>query len=483
MTKLRLHKTLRFHILGNKGDNEKCQKEDSNDQPCTKITREPPSTKELSFFLDINEPYTRKVIQAALRKRAPNCSVTLGPGEGDDALPLPSGCDFQWSEYERIDWSAVLAGKHGASSYCVRKGLSRKAQLAHYTKLHIAKDPGSLLKDALPMTVIIDTWPVWEEDYGGGAQAGFADVIVGSASSDRGTGRRDRLEKCLEEAKRVMHAEEELFEKELESNPNTDPPTWILKPSTVNKGQGIQIVHLHEQLIDICWTECNIREWVLQRYVSPPLLLRKRKFHIRAYAVALDAIRVYLSKQSLALCSGTNYTPGDTTNTFAHITNTAYQDLDPNFAEADCVRLWNDEDVGTLLVKDGTCLTHKEACERVNRVILDMEEITGEVFRAYKNEFGVFAPIDKCFEHYGLDFVVTANWKVFLLELNPGPDFKQTGNRLSAVIENLMCDTIDAALLIDPKDSSHKRIGCLKLVYENQRKPQSPDGGISMRLT
>ena len=65
--------------------------------------------------------------------------------------------------------------------------------------------------------------------------------------------------------------EEELFEKELESNPNTDPPTWILKPSTVNKGQGIQIVHLHEQLIDICWTECNIREW--QVYVDLMMLI------------------------------------------------------------------------------------------------------------------------------------------------------------------------------------------------------------------
>jgi len=32
------------------------------------------------------------------------------------------------------------------------------------------------------------------------------------------------------------------------------------------------------------WTD--IREWVIQRYISNPLLFRKRKFHIRAYILA-----------------------------------------------------------------------------------------------------------------------------------------------------------------------------------------------------
>ena len=258
-----LYQTQRFHVLGNDEENHilfpktVCQCLSS-----TTISRKPPSTKKRSIFLDINEPYTRTVILDALRERAPSCTVTMGPGEGDHAVPLPAGCDFQWSEYERIDWSAVLAGAYGASSYCVRKGLSRKAQLAHYTSLHVAKNPESLLKDTLPKTIIIDTWPVWEEEYGGGAKEGFADVVIGGAISDGSSvGRRKRLEKCLEAAKQVMDTVEQDFEVELESNPDADPPIWILKPSTVNKGQGIQIVYLHEQVIDICWSECDIREW------------------------------------------------------------------------------------------------------------------------------------------------------------------------------------------------------------------------------
>jgi len=259
-----LHQTQRFQVLGSQDErNHKEEEKGPNRAPLTNVDRKPPSSKKRSIFLDINEPYTRKVIQDALRERAPNCTVTLGTGEGDDEVPLPAGADFQWSEYERIDWSAVLAGKHGASSYCVRKGLSRKAQLAHYTKLHVAKNPDSLLQHTLPKTVILDTWPVWEEDHGGGAKDGFADIVVGGAShtGGAGVGRKERLDKCLEEAKQVMNAAERDFDTALETNANADPPTWILKPSTVNKGQGIQIVHLHEQVVDICWTECDIREW------------------------------------------------------------------------------------------------------------------------------------------------------------------------------------------------------------------------------
>jgi hypothetical protein len=288
---------------------------------------------------------------------------------------------------------------------------------------------------------------VWEEHYTGGAKEGLADIVAGAAGNSDGVNRKERLDKCLEEAKKIMAAADAQYEEDSKTNPKADAPVWILKPSTVNKGAGIEIVHLHEQLVDICWSESDIREWVLQQYVDPPLLLRKRKFHIRAYVVAVSAIRAYFFRECLALCSGRRYRRFDTENKFSHLTNTAYQDLDPDFDEEDNVRLWNDEDAAKILVADKTCATIEEAKRRVNDVVQQMENITGELFQAYKSEFGVFSPIEGCFEHFGLDFMVSKDWKVYLLEVNPGPDFKQTGSRLSRVITQLMSDTIDAALL------------------------------------
>ena len=182
---------------------------------------------------------------------------------------------------------------------------------------------------------------------------------------------------------------------------------------------------------------------MLQRYIDTPLLLSNRKFHIRAYALAFSDLQVFLSRDCLALCSGTRYNMNDTSNLFSHITNTAYQDLDPNFKEEKCVLLWDNEDISPILIKDGRCHDLAEATMRIDSVFNDMVKITGELFRAYENEIGAFTPIEGCFEHFGLDFVVDENWQVHLLEVNPGPDFKQTGKRLQSVIYNLMSATVD----------------------------------------
>lgn len=210
---------------------------------------------------------------------------------------------------------------------------------------------------------------------------------------------------------------------------------------------------------------------MLQRYIATPLLLGKRKFHIRAYALAVSALRVYLYRDCLALCSGSRYRQDDTTNLGAHITNTAYQiSTDPGFREQRSVLGWSNEDIAPMLLRDGTCGTMNEARDAIQTVIDQMGAITGELFRAYQSEFGVFAPIEGCFEHYGLDFLVDDKWRVYLLEVNPGPDFKQTGSNLESVIENLMGSTIDVALLPKATGKLCDDSGKLTLVYEQSRR-------------
>lgn len=259
--------TARFQVMGLSIRSTFEAVEPKKKRPIAISASKAPETP-ISIFLDVNDNYTRARIQRALSHpcRAAHFRVTLGPGHGDDEIPMPPDCSFQWAEYERIHWTAVLSGKHGASSYCVRKGLSRKAQLARFTRLHICKNPTSILKDTLPQTVVLDTWPVWVDDGGGSGSgsSGLADIVIGSAASNsNGVSRRERLDKCLEEARTMMHRAEARYEADVASN-NLDasaPPTWILKPSTINKGEGIQIIHCYEQVVDVCWSESDIREW------------------------------------------------------------------------------------------------------------------------------------------------------------------------------------------------------------------------------
>lgn len=290
---LLLNKTRRFSVIGKRTDRPTLppliavaehdqQRRNVNTQPqrdaVMSITTRP---NKIHVFLDINEPYTRQMIVKAFQDRAEHFDITLGPGYGNDEVIMPSTCHFQWSEYERIDWKSVLAGRHGASSYCVRKGLSRKAQLAYYTSRYIGKQEQmnnnndednnqfQILRNAMPKTIIIDTWPVWEgEDAGDDKDPSFqgdrqqlANMLIhGTSHGSSPHEIRQRLEQCLAEAKQVMTEAEQAYDDSAMAS-QTSPPVWILKPSTVNKGAGIQIVHLYEQLLDICWEESDIREW------------------------------------------------------------------------------------------------------------------------------------------------------------------------------------------------------------------------------
>jgi tubulin---tyrosine ligase len=222
---------------------------------------------------------------------------------------------------------------------------------------------------------------------------------------------------------------------------------------------------------------------VLQRYISNPLLLNKRKFHIRAYILTVSDLTVYFNTECLALCAGTPYYSNATDNLFSHITNTAYQDQDPLFREEDCVLVWNETDIAPLLINSQTCKSMDDARRSIAGVINSMKVIVADLFRAYESEFGVYSPIAGCFEHYGLDFLVSDDWQVYLLEVNPGPDFKQTGHRLEGVISRLMSNTILAVFEQECHQKQGQRrgergrgeaavdCGLLSVVYQKHASP------------
>lgn len=81
--------------------------------------------------------------------------------------------------------------------------------------------------------------------------------------------------------------------------------------------------------------------------------------------------------------------------------------------------------------------TKEDSENQVKQIIQQMKQIVHDLFQSYENEYSVFTPMTNCFELFGLDFMIDEDFQVSFLECNPGPDFKQTGQRLSRIIENL----------------------------------------------
>lgn len=308
-----------------------------------------------------------------------------------------------WKEYEDINWDLVLQGKIIANSYCIRKGLSRKAQLSIYLGKYILKhQQRCLLAKGLPRTYIVETWDAFADDHHQCYGRGFQMPLV------------QRLDACLWEIKNLMTLRE------------NEKKMWILKPSATNKGAEVHVVRNFDEVREVVHAWADIREWVVQDYIACPYLFQERKFHIRTYVLAVGALDVYVSQDMLVLQAMEKYT-NDSLSGFGHITNTAHQQYHPDFDEAQCVHMLPDVQFQNL-----------------EHITSQINILTKEVFEAYRGEFSVFQPLPNCFELYGFDYMVDAQEQVWLLEVNPGPDFKQTGTRLQSVIEDLMTHTLMA---------------------------------------
>ncbi|CAG8777223.1 17004_t:CDS:2, partial [Cetraspora pellucida] len=227
-----------------------------------------------------------------------------------------------WLEYEDIDFSQILTNTktHLVNSYCIRKGLIRKAQMNFNIQKHVAKYPNSCLKKSTP-----ETW-FFEIDH------------------------IDYFDEALDEIFEVVQECKENESREMKHK-------FILKPNLGNKGADIKIFDSIEQLravFEVTHEEKNVnidekilqddevdesifhlREWVIQRYISNPLLINNRKFHIRAYVLAVSKIKIYLYKDMLALFALHPYRSNDINDTFAHLTNTCLQIHDESFKESD----------------------------------------------------------------------------------------------------------------------------------------------------
>ena len=393
----------------------------------------PSSTPPYDVYLAVNCAYSEHIARAAVQRR-PWCRLCTQPYA---ASPSPSSTPVvarvQVGDFENIEWDDVMKGRCAASSYLVRKGLSRKAQLAMQIKRYLSKHAGSVLSRAAPFTVILQTWGAFDDmkvDFGGGTFASFDSSAVLAVPL------RQRLEWCLEDEQAVVRAKA------------ADPAFshWILKSSVTNKGADIVIVRDWGGVLDALEAVPDIREWVLQRYIANPLLLAGHKFHLRVYVLCVGALQVFVFDQVLLLLAAHRYRLDDIDDIYRHLSNTARSAEDVNFQEEKFVKLLDDLPFFLLRERPDLVATEAEAHGAAARVLRDVHGITAELFAAFENEYTVFAPMSNCFELFGLDFMVDDALNVSLLEVNPGPDFQQTGDRLRSVIVTLWEETFQVVL-------------------------------------
>lgn len=404
------------------------------------------STPHFYAVIDYEEPYVQPLILSALESRLPQSSYTVISSASD--VPDNGHPILHIRQYERLPFEDAMAHPETClmNAYVIRKALIRKNYLNNTAHSWITKHPSSIL--ATNIKAACD----FELDYAEFLDDALVEAWELQASSQKNEGKEP-----------------------------VDREWWILKPGMSDRGQGIRLFSTQEELQSIFeqWeselpesddedededgdeerddaaTESptnnndyimtsQLRHFVAQPYIHPPLLLpsNPHKFHIRTYVLAVGSLKIYVYRSMLALFASTAYTPpwADSDPNApdalrAHLTNTCLQD---GSREGSVVEFW---DLPSEIPSLPSTTNWKDS------VFQQICAITGEIFEAAARTQSIhFQTLPNAFEIFGLDFLVDDRGKAWLLEVNAFPDFKQTGEELSALVAGLWEGVVDVAV-------------------------------------
>lgn len=271
-------------------------------------------------------------------------------------------------EYEAVDWDDVFSGRVVTNNFCVRKGLSRKAPFSAFLAKHASKCAGCPLSAALPATAIVDTIGVFD------LRPAWLDF-------------RSAMVEALSDADYLITAATTAYAVSGAVGP---APLFIVKPSLTNKGAEISIVKNLAEVAAAVQRERAIGQWVIQRYVDRPLLLNRRKFHLRVYVLADAALSVHVFGDALVLSAVNPYDAEDQgADRFAHITNTVVGATHREFQEESAVRALSE--VGPVLVDNHYAADLVEAEKRVDVLWEDIRACVAHTFFAFEGDFSGYS--------------------------------------------------------------------------------------------
>jgi tubulin---tyrosine ligase len=369
------------------------------------------NTKTMFAFVQSGYPWLDEHIKSFVKKYSHNVILIEDLGHfPDDESTLLQFCDYQ-------HYNFVIPLRNAKMSlinmYPNVDALTRKNYLSKVIEYWTAKREESILKSHVPTTVRL------ELDYA------------------------EYVEDALAEA------DLELYHS-LEANEEKEPSArewWILKPALADGGYGIQIFSTITELSgylestesldgentytkDDRIPSSQLREFVAQKYLSSVPLLDKRKFHIRAYVLAIGRLQVFVYREMLVLVAQEAYRPPwDGGSLKSSLTNTSLQGENIR----DSIRnFWSTPDI---LPGDWKEDAFQQICL-----------ISAEVFQAASHTMAErFVVLPNCFELFALDFLIDVKGSVWLLEVNTGPAFYQEGEAGALAVrlfESVICVTV-----------------------------------------
>ena len=225
-----------------------------------------------------------------------------------------------------------------------------------------------------------------------------------------------------------------------------DEKRWIVKPKGLSRGRGIYP-------IDDAGRAPVSSENLIQAYLDTPHLYDGHKYVLRFYLLitSIDPLRVYLHKEGFVKLASEKYNAENVDNLFAHLTN---PDINAqNKAIENSVVFFSFDDYRDWLTAQGA--DARKIFNRFKEIAALTAIAAREPMRQAANKLG--ADNHGCYELIGMDCMVDADLKPWLLECNLSPSLsvhanEETGGALETHVKKTM--VTDLVSLLGLNDAS-----------------------------
>jgi len=207
---------------------------------------------------------------------------------------------------------------------------------------------------------------------------------------------------------------------------------FIVKPTQGCQGDGIFLAQTWSDLekASVYWGD-----FVVQKYIHPPMLLYQKKFDLRIYALVtnVEPLCLFLNQEGLARFCTQDYkkpTKSNIRNHYIHLTNYSLNKTSGNFVHTDELFEPN----------EGSKQTLTSVFEAIKQAGYNVQEIKTQINQAIAKTFAAVQPVlsnlyrnclrqhkikqMKCFQIIGVDVMLDKKGKAWVIELNANPSLR-----------------------------------------------------------
>ncbi|OON19969.1 Tubulin-tyrosine ligase family protein, partial [Opisthorchis viverrini] len=218
---------------------------------------------------------------------------------------------------------------------------------------------------------------------------------------------------------------------------------WILKPGAKSRGRGITCSNRLDEVLRISQGSLNCGDcrFVVQKYLETPLLLYKTKFDIRQWFLVTDwsPLTVWWYNECYLRFCSQEFTLDDFSEAI-HLSNNSIQHKYTNGARSESLpaeNMWTLKQFRSWLKNQGREDTWDSQIQpEMKRAIIGALLCVQDGMDVRKN----------CFALYGADFMLTEDFKVWLLEINSSPCMAPSTTVTAKLTANVLEDTIKVVL-------------------------------------